>query len=374
MNEIINKTDISPLEQIIRDKIAHRGGAINVAEFMEYALGHEQYGYYMNRDPFGEHGDFITAPEISQIFGEMMGVWLAAMWQMMGEQEMLLLEIGGGRGTLMADALRATRNVNGFHESLVIVMVDASPMMRRFQRANIGASHPRISWQQNLDNLPDLPLLFVANEFFDALPIRQYVKTGSGLCERMVSIDPITDKLTFSIQQMGLKLVKGGAHYAPDNSADGLIIESSPVSRQIADNLAAHMEQYGGAGVIIDYGYRGESRGNTLQAVKQHGFWHPLQSVGEADITANVAFDELAELFTERKLQAEITTQGEFLRIIGGGARLNYLLENASESQQAQLTSGYERLIDKAQMGELFKVLGVCSDAELTMAGFHSYE
>ncbi len=359
--------DVSPLEQIIRSRIAERG-TITVAEFMEYALSHEKYGYYMTRDPFGEHGDFTTAPEISQIFGEIVGVWLAAMWQTLGAKEMVLLELGPGRGTLLADALRATRHVAGFHDSLVIVLMESSSLLRRYQRATLSAHHPRISWQSNLEELPDLPMLMVANEFFDALPIRQYVKTPSGLQERMVTIDA-NDELAFTMQPMGVKLVKGGKHIASD-ADDKVIIESCPAGRQIAGTIGAHMAHFGGAGLVIDYGYTGESRGNSLQAVKQHGFWQPLKAIGEADLTAHVAFDELAASFKENKIQTQITAQGGFLPAIGGGMRLNDLLEHASEQQAKTLIAGYERLIDKAQMGELFKVLGVCSVANIHMAGF----
>jgi NADH dehydrogenase [ubiquinone] 1 alpha subcomplex assembly factor 7 len=358
----------SPLETIIRAKIAARG-AITVAEYMELALGHEDYGYYMTRDPFGEHGDFTTAPEISQIFGELLGAWLAATWQQLGAKEMVLLELGPGRGTLMTDALRATRHVAGFHESLVIVMVEISPALKRFQRATVGGLHPRITWQPNLEGLPDLPMLLIANEFFDALPIRQYVKMQGVLQERFVAIDPATDALTFVTQPMGMTLVKGGG-YAPDNGEDAQIVESCPVGRQIMGNLAQHMTKYGGAGLVIDYGYTGASRGNTLQAVKQHGFWPMLKAVGEADITAHVAFDDLAASAKDHAVRSSVTTQGAFLSAIGGEVRLRGLLEHATPAQYETLITGYERLTAPAQMGELFKVIGLCSAKDVTLAGF----
>ncbi len=359
----------SPLEHVLRGKIAKRG-ALTVAEYMELALGHEEYGYYMTRDPFGEHGDFTTAPEISQIFGEMLGVWLAMMWQMLGSREMLLLELGPGRGTLMNDALRATRHVGGFHDSLVIVCVEISPALRRFQRATLGGAHPRITWQPNLEGLPDLPMLLVANEFFDALPIRQYVKAQGSLQERLVTVDAQTDTLKFVVQPMGLQLIKGGG-YAPDDGADHQIVESSPVARQIMGQLSGHMARLGGAGLVVDYGYTGASRGNTLQAVKQHGFWPPLNAPGEADITAHVAFDDLAGLASEHGLACPpVTTQGAFLHTIGGGVRLKYLCEGGTPKQAERLMQGYARLVDPTQMGELFKVMGICSDPSLQLAGF----
>ena len=358
-----------PLEHAIREKIAKRG-AITVAEYMELCLAHPDFGYYMTRDPFGEHGDFTTAPEISQIFGEMLGVWLAMMWQVLGSKEMLLLELGPGRGTLLNDLLRATRHVNGFQESLVIVLVEISPSLKRFQRATLGGAHPRITWQSNLEELPQLPLLLVANEFFDALPIRQYVKSHGALQERLVTVDEQTDELQFVVQPMGLQLIKGGG-YALDLGMDSQIVESCPAARQIIGQLSAHMNHYGGAGLVIDYGYTGPSRGNSLQAVKQHGFWPPLRSPGEADLTAHVAFDDLVTSAAEHGLHAPvITPQGAFLEAIGGATRLHYLSENASPAQAQRLREGYQRLTGSSQMGELFKVMGMCSDPSLQLAGF----
>ncbi|TAE34503.1 MAG: class I SAM-dependent methyltransferase [Alphaproteobacteria bacterium] len=360
----------SALEQIIRERIKARG-AITVAEYMDMALGHEQYGYYMNRDPFGEHGDFTTAPEICQIFGELIGAWCAAVWQSLGSRPMMLMELGGGRGTLMTDLLRATRHVHGFHEALTIVMVDASPFLRRFQRAVLHGMHPRIRWQANIEALPDLPLLCIANEFFDALPIRQYAKTLTGLRERLVAIDPHTNELTFVMHDMGIKLVKGGGH-STETVHDSQIIESCPAMRHIATHLAHHMQRHGGAGLFIDYGYRGESRGNTLQAIKTHGFWPVLKSPGDADITAHVAFDDLAHTFEEAGLAStSITTQGAFLQSIGGVMRLGHLLaETHKEEQKKQLRTGFERLVSPQYMGELFKVLGVCSNGQFHLPGF----
>jgi NADH dehydrogenase [ubiquinone] 1 alpha subcomplex assembly factor 7 len=359
----------SPLETIIREKIAARG-ALTVAEYMELALAHEEHGYYMTRDPFGEHGDFTTAPEISQIFGELLGAWLAMMWQVLGSRDMVLVELGAGRGTLMTDMLRATRHVSGFQESLVIVLVEISPALKRFQRATLGGAHPRITWQPNLDGLPDLPMLLVANEFFDALPIRQYVKVAGALQERLVTVDGTTDTLTFVTQPMGLQLVKGGG-YMPDNGADAQIVESCPAGRQIMGIIAAHMARYGGAGLVLDYGYTGVSRGNTLQAVKQHGFWPVLKSVGEADITAHVAFDDLKVAAEEQNITcAPITPQGMFLRAIGGDMRLRHLLADANPEQATRLTSGFDRLTNPTAMGDLFKVLGICSDKQVQLGGF----
>lgn len=362
-----NMTDHSPLETIIRQRISERG-KITVMDYMDFALGHETYGYYMTRDPFGEHGDFTTAPEICQIFGELIGAWLATMWHQMGGGEMQLIEFGPGRGTLMADALRATRHVPDFHDALIITMVESSPNLRRFQQATLSSHHPRISWQPNLDNLPDMPTLFVANEFFDALPIRQFVKTADGLRERCVHINPDTDMLEFMVDDMGISLVKGGTHH---QQGDEVIVESCPAARQICAHMAEHIHEYGGAGIIIDYGYLGESRGNTLQAVKQHGFWNPLEQPGVADITAHVAFDDLSDVFSQADIATSpIATQGEFIESIGGEMRLEALMLEADAAQKEALYTGYQRITEASQMGELFKVLGVCSDDSINMPGF----
>ncbi|NET71285.1 MAG: hypothetical protein F6K62_10260, partial [Sphaerospermopsis sp. SIO1G2] len=304
--------------------------------------------------------------------------------------------------TLLADALRATRHVAGFHESLIITLIETSDTLRRFQRASLldnesliitlietsdtlrrfqRASlldmHPRISWQSTLDELPDMPILWVANEFFDALPIRQYVRLGGGLQERLVTVNQETDALEFIVRPMEMQLVKGGDNAATSKDATAIhdrhIVESSPLARHIATQLAHHMAHYGGAGLMIDYGYTGESRGNTLQAVHKHGFWPVLSSPGEADITAHIAFDDLCRCFTDQHITAsDIIGQGAFLQAIGGTLRLEHIVREAHPDQREDLIAGYERLISPQQMGELFKVLGLCSDASLTMPGFTS--
>ncbi len=354
------------LKAILREKI-RRHGPLTVADYMELALGHPEHGYYMHRDPFGAGGDFTTAPEISQVFGEMLGLWCGDLWHKAGEPDIAVVELGPGRGTLMQDFLRATAHIADFHDHLCIVLVETSPKLRRLQQATLYARHPRIGWQPSLDELPRLPSFFLANEFFDALPVRQFVKTPEGLKEKLVDIDPEdNEKFCFIVKELGLKLVKGGKY-----AGDEAIVESSPASRAVASRIAAHLHAYGGAGLIIDYGYTGGSNGNTLQAVRRHGFHPVLEDPGEADLTAHVDFDALAEVFRESGIATYgPAPQGSFLSRMGAELRAEILMQRADMKQRETIASGIQRLISAAQMGDLFRVLGFVSDATLQPDGF----
>lgn len=350
------------LLQTIREK-----GPLTVADYMQLALGHPEHGYYMRRDPFGSNGDFITAPEISQIFGEVIGAWVATLWHQLGTPDMVLVELGPGRGTLMKDMLRATQHVAGFHDALCVVMVETSQTLKRLQQAVLTGSHSRISWQKDIHELPEMPAIFVANEFFDALPIRQFVKTAQGLKEKLIDIHPDDkQKLCFVIQEIGIRLIKGGAY-----SGDEVVVESSPAARGVVHEMARHLELYGGGGLIVDYGYTGGSRGNTLQAVKKHGFHPVLEEPGSADITAHVDFDMLAQAFADHDVATfGPLKQGEFLSRIGAEMRAEALLMRASPEQQEDIIGGLRRLMSPHEMGDLFKVLAFTSDARMVPAGF----
>ncbi len=352
--------------QTIRDK-----GPITVAEYMQLALGHEEFGYYMKQDPFGRQGDFVTAPEISQIFGELIGAWAATLWHQLGAQDMALVELGPGRGTLMKDMLRASSHVPGFHDALCVVMVETSPALKRFQQANLTGAHSRISWQKDVRELPEMPIVVVANEFFDALPIRQFVRTAQGLKEKLIDTDPEDEtKLSFIIQEIGIRLIKGGAY-----SDDEVVVESSPAARAAVHDIARHLERFGGGGLIIDYGYSGGSRGNTLQAVKGHGFFPVLEEPGNADITAHVDFDLLADAFDDHAIATfGPVKQGAFLTRIGAELRAEALLSRATPEQQDDIIAGLKRLISPHEMGDLFKVLAFTHDGRIIPAGFEAGE
>ncbi|MBY0356099.1 MAG: SAM-dependent methyltransferase [Rickettsiales bacterium] len=356
---------MSELLNIIKARIAQEG-PLTVAEYMEMALGHPEYGYYMHRDPLGQEGDFTTSPEISQIFGELLGAWTAAYWQMSGGGDLALIELGPGRGTLMRDLLRATAHVPGFHDSLLVLLVETSPQLKRMQRALLLGKHSRVAWLPDIEQLPDVRTVFIANEFFDALPVRQYVKTPDGLKERLVTVDEASGELCFTLQELGIKLVKGGSHYG-----DREIVESSPYARTVATQMSQQIRAHRGAGLVIDYGYVGGSRGNSLQAVKKHGFFPVLKEPGSADLTTHVDFDMLAQVFADAKLDVQgPVSQGEFLLRLGAKMRAETLIERARSDQREDIISGLHRLTAPHEMGELFKVLGICDDHNLTLAGF----
>lgn len=336
------------LELLIKERIRDHG-PITVADYMAMCLTHPEYGYYMRRDPLGVSGDFTTAPEISQIFGELLGLWLGAQWQKQGKPQCALVELGPGRGTLMADILRATKKIAGFHEALSVHLVEASPVLKQKQWKTLAGKHPRIDWHDDIDELPDLPLFFAANEFFDALPIKQFI----GNSERMVALDE-----------------KGSLTFTPTTEVHA-IIEKSPASLEVMRKLAGSMADGVGAGIIVDYGYSGGSRGDTLQAVKQHIYHNALITPGEADITAHVDFDMLAEAARASGAAAfGAVPQGKFLLQIGASQRLMNLCASANETQKQELMSGFERLIAHEQMGELFKVLAILPAGSERPEGF----
>lgn len=358
------------LKSLILDTIRDKG-PMTVADYMQLALGHEEYGYYMKQDPFGRKGDFVTAPEVSQIFGELLGAWVATLWHQLGAEDVALVELGPGRGTLMKDMLRATEHVPGFHDALCVVMVETSPALKRMQQAVLVGSHSRIAWQHDIRELPDMPIIVIANEFFDALPIRQFVRMAEGLKEKLVEIDPEDEeKLCFVIQEIGIRLIKGGAY-----SGDEVVVESCPAARSVVHTLAAHLERFGGGGLIVDYGYTGGSRGNTLQAVKGHGFFPVLEEPGNADITAHVDFDTISDAFDDHGIATfGPVGQGAFLSRIGAELRAEALLSRATPEQQDDIIAGLKRLISPHEMGELFKVLAFTHDGRVIPAGFEAGE
>jgi SAM-dependent MidA family methyltransferase len=366
---------MNELLTIIKTRIGETG-PITIAEYMRLCLSHPEYGYYMRRDPFGTGGDFITAPEISQIFGELIGLWLAHQWEKLGKPEATLLELGPGRGTLMADALRATKKVTGFHEAVAVRLLEISPALKQKQWNTLAGKHHDIEWLESLDALPERPLLVIANEFFDALPIRQFQyipspQRGEGQGEgewRERLIDVNDEQLTF------ITSAKAAIHAAPDSrfrGNDGDIIESCEPAREIITLLARHIATHQGIALIVDYGYAGGGKGDTLQAMRKHQYFEPLSKPGSADLTAHVDFAALADAATQAGARVfGPEAQGRFLMKIGAGQRVQKLVASASEEQSASLISGLERLASPDQMGELFKILAVASQGIAHAEGF----
>lgn len=356
---------MSALSDILRDRIVEHG-PISVAEYMELALNHPEHGYYSKRDPFGLRGDFVTAPEISQIFGEMIGLWCAQMWSLMGGGAISLVELGPGRGTLMADLLRATKKVPEFHEHLSIHMVEMSPTLAHAQYTRLRYEHPRIEWLDSLEEVPPAKTIYLANEFFDALPIKQFVMTEDGVCERRVGWNAETQQLEFTLAPPGLQLAKSG-----QTIPSGTVMEQCPAARSMVRSMADRLASHGGAALVIDYGYLGDAHHDTLQAVRGHQFHPVLKEPGEADVTAHVDFTTLMQVAKDAGVGAHgLISQGEFLIRMGAELRGEMLLKASPPEVRAQIVAGLQRLIAPQQMGELFKVMALCADPRIEPPGF----
>jgi SAM-dependent MidA family methyltransferase len=330
-------------------------GPIPVAHFMAAANRH----YYATRDPLGAGGDFTTAPEISQMFGELIGLWLADLWDRAGRPDAHYVELGPGRGTLAADALRAMRSAGLAPE---VHFVETSPALRDKQHERV----PGARFHDDLATLPaDKPLLVVANEFFDALPVRQLIRSAEGWRERHVAWSP----------PLFVPVARGSRldEILPDDLRDapvGSVIETSPASAAIARQLAARLVAQGGAAIIIDYGYEGPAVGDTLQAVRGHAFVNPFEEPGERDLTAHVDFATLAEAGrAEGAVAYGPVDQGAFLKAVGIDARAERLVASTPE-RSADIAVAAERLTASDQMGTLFKALAVTGPGWPPPAGF----
>lgn len=336
-------------------------GPITVADFMAEALGHPTLGYYRRARPLGAAGDFTTAPEISQMFGELLGAWLADRWQAMGKPSSVrLVELGPGRGTLMADALRATRVVPGFHAALELHLVEINSVLRDEQKAHLGSFDPQ--WHERFDDMPPGPLLLVANEFFDALPVRQFHRTARGWSERMVGLAPDGETLI-------LALAPGLSPFAsllPD-SATGAEAELCEPARAIAAAIGERLKRDGGWALIVDYGYD-SGGGASLQAVRGHSGAAILDLPGETDLSAHVDFAALARASGVATFGP--VGQGDFLRRLGIPQRAEMLKRQASPEQRHAIDAALARLIAPDQMGTLFRVLALGDDRSGEPAGF----
>lgn len=332
------------------------GGPISIAHYMAESNAR----YYTSRDPLGEAGDFITAPEISQMFGELIGLWLADVWIRAGRPEPVhYVELGPGRGTLAADAMRAARR---YGLSPRVHLVETSTPLKALQ----AERNPGAFWHDDLSTLPaDGPLLVVANEFLDALPVRQLVRTAAGWRERMVGLDG--DRL---VPVAGAQPMDAAVPEDRRDSAEGAIIETSPAMAAIVYEVAGRLAAQGGAALFIDYGHAEQRLGSTLQAVRAHRKVDVFASPGEADLTAHVDFATLAAVARSRGVRWLGTVeQGRFLRSLGIEARADALAA-FSPGHAAAIRSACERLIGEGQMGALFKVMGLAAESWPESAGF----
>ena len=324
---------MTPLERALRERIAAEG-PISVEAFMQACNDY----YYATRDPLGARGDFTTAPEVSQMLGEMIGGALADCWKRVGSPtDVIYVELGPGRGTLASDALRVMRTADFAGE---VHFVETSPVLLQMQKASVPEAH----WHKSIDDLPAKPLLLVANEFLDALPICQHV----GAAERRITV------------------AAGGLAF----HRDGEIVETSPARDEAVGSIATCLAAKGGAALFIDYGHERSAPGDTLQAVRGHRFSPILAYPGEQDLTSHVDFEALVN--AARDAGASVTplvSQGEWLIRLGIEARAQ-ALSRANPDRAGEVQSALERLTGREQMGQLFKVLAIHAPDWPAPAGF----
>lgn len=327
---------------------------MSVADFMNLALNHPDHGYYHSRHPFGPDGDFVTAPDVSQAFGELIGLWLASAWQEAGRPAPFrLVELGPGRGQLMADLLRATAKIPGFHDAADLHLVETSKRLRDMQKERlIGLD---IAWHGALDTVPIGPLFLVANEFFDALPVHQFLRTDTGWAERLVT----SDEAGLAFVQGEVQAAQAGTFASLADTEPGQIAELSLARETLCLHIGERIRRDGGIATVIDYGaWADRATGDTLQAVKSHRSTDPLSTPGEIDLTTQVDFRRLGHAAAEGG--ADIfgpVPQGTFLRTLGIEIRTATLLKRADAIQRKSLRGGLFRLTDASAMGEAFKVL-----------------
>jgi len=349
--------DLNPLELEILRRISV-AGPMPVSEYMALCLTEPEHGYYMTRDPIGARGDFITAPEVSQMFGELIGIWMAATWRLMGSPENVrLIELGPGRGTLMRDALRAANVMKGFVDAIVLHLVEINPILQTQQEKTLERVPVPVYWHQTLNDVPKGPAIIVANEFFDALPVDQAVKTANGWRERRVTVDS-AGNFAYTIARDSIlhfdNVLPSAVREAPEESifewrSD---IPAIDLGRRVMDD--------GGAALVIDYGHAQSAVGDTFQAVGKHAYANPLAAPGNFDLTAHVDFEALARAVEAMGAKAHgPIDQATLLRRLGIETRAARLKAN-TPSERA-IDAALIRLIGEGPhgMGHLFKAMAV---------------
>ena len=354
---------MTALAEKIRERI-RRDGPIGVDAYMELCLHHPEHGYYRRGRPIGAGGDFITAPEVSQMFGELIGLWCAAVWQATGEpRRVRLVKLGPGRGTLLADALRAAATVPAFRDAIDVHLVETNESLRAEQAALLADAGP--TWHERVETVPPGPALIVANEFFDALPIRQFERIDGAWQERVVALAPSSRTLRFAATDS--VPVETGLGCAPPGS----ITERAPAREALAAALAKRVAVDVGAALIIDYGYERSGLGDTLQAMRRHRRHDVLDHPGTADLTAHVDFSSLEA--AARQAGASVfgpVRQGDFLKALGIDARASRLRQSASAEQATEIDAALRRLTGAHGMGALFKAMAFAHPALGPPPGF----
>ncbi|KAJ4833818.1 hypothetical protein Tsubulata_043967 [Turnera subulata] len=367
-------TTDSELVKHLKDVIKFRGGPISVAEYMEEVLTNPKFGFYITRDVFGAGGDFITSPEVSQMFGEMVGIWAMCLWEQMGQPEKVnLVELGPGRGTLMADLLRGASKFKSFTESLHINMVECSPVLQKLQHQNLhctdevntGGSVKNktistlagtpVSWHASLEEVPSgLPTIIIAHEFYDALPVHQFQRASRGWCEKMVDVaEDSSLRFVLSPQPTPatLYLMKRCKWAAKEEVEKLNHIEICPKAMDLTHIIAKRISSDGGGALIIDYGLNGIVS-DSLQAIRKHKFVNILDAPGSSDLSAYVDFPSIRHSAQEVSEDISVhgpITQSQFLGSLGINFRVEALLQNCTYEQAESLRTGYWRLVGEGE-------------------------
>jgi len=350
--------DSQALEAEVRRRIAGTG-PMSVAQYMRLCLTDSRHGYYMNRDPLGTRGDFITAPEISQMFGELIGLWSMAVWKLMDEPDSFnLVELGPGRGTMMLDLLRTAYAMPKFRRAIRLHFVEISPLLEERQQRAVGSSAVPVEWHKSLDLVPEGPSVILANEFFDALPVQQAVMCVDGWHERVIKLDE-GGRLVFTNARDPIPLFE---QMLPPKLRDvqiGEIFEWRPDN--IALEIGRRVAHSQGAALVIDYGHIESATGDTLQAVGAHNYANPLTAPGTVDLTAHVDFQAIA--LAAESMGARVfgpIEQATFLRNLGIESRAAVLRKAVPPAKAADIDAALARLTstDRIGMGQLFKVIG----------------
>jgi NADH dehydrogenase [ubiquinone] 1 alpha subcomplex assembly factor 7 len=363
----------APLMSDIK-KLIKTTGPMPVWRYMELCLTHPTHGYYVSRDPLGREGDFITAPEVSQMFGELLGLWAASVWKAMGSPPQIrLIELGPGHGTMMADALRALRVLPPLYQALQVHLVEINPVLHDKQRAALSVVR-NIQWHASLDEVPPGPSIILANEYFDVLPVHQAVKCATGWHERVIEIDD-NGRLAFGTEAEPMPRFEVLLPPLVREAPVGAVFEWR-LDAEIM-KIAARVRDQGGAALIIDYGHLRSDAGDTFQAIARHSFADPLKNPGLADVTAHVDFQALGRAAEDVGARVHgPVPQGDFLKRLGIETRAVTLMAKASHEVSEDISHGLKRLIGggRSGMGSMFKAIGISDPAIETLVGLSDDE
>ena len=350
---------MNALDQLI-DQLITESGPISLATYINLCLNHPQYGYYSQADALGKDGDFVTAPDISQLFGEMIGVWCLHVFDRFGQPDHIdIVELGPGRGTLMADILRTINVLPSCDEAINVTLVETNHTLVKKQKSSLEGEISRINWISELSEFErkdGAPLIILANEFFDALPIRQFQYSNAQWHERLVGLTDGQKSFGLAPAPVVPNITELEHQKTPQDNA---ILETSPARIGFMDQLCELMATGPSAALIIDYGYEKPQFGETFQALAAHQFVDPLQNCGNVDLTSHVCFAPLLDHAQQQGLTVgPLISQGQFLSAMGIERRYDQLVEQNADLEE-ELGEGVIRLMDPKQMGELFKVMFV---------------